>query len=118
MTDFRSLNCWVKGHELTLQISEITKRFPPAERFGMTLQLRKTATNIPVNLAYSCGSDIDQDSIRSVHVAARNCSELEYQLILAKGLNFINDEESERLTKDIVAIRKMIFGYLRNLRVQ
>ena len=39
-----------KSHELVLKIYEITNRFPKEELYGLSLQMRRAAYSIPMNL--------------------------------------------------------------------
>ncbi len=51
MKDFRKLNVWEKAHHFSLQVYRITKNFPSDQRFGLTVQLRWAAADLPTNIA-------------------------------------------------------------------
>ncbi len=55
MKDFTKLRVWQESHKLTLQIYVITKKFPSDELYGLTSQLRRSASSIGSNLAEGCG---------------------------------------------------------------
>ena len=55
MKDFTKLRLWQEAHKLTLQIYVITKKFPSDELYGLTSQLRRSASSIGSNLAEGCG---------------------------------------------------------------
>jgi four helix bundle protein len=57
MRDFRELKVWKKAHHFTLQVYRITKNFPSDERFGLTVQLRRAAASIPMNIAEAMVSE-------------------------------------------------------------
>ena len=57
MRDFRKLKVWKKAHHFTLQVCRITKNFPSDERFGLTVQLRRAAASIPMNIAEAMVSE-------------------------------------------------------------
>lgn len=44
MKDFRTLDVWTKSHQLALTVYKVTEPFPPAERYGITSQMRRAAT--------------------------------------------------------------------------
>jgi four helix bundle protein len=117
MTDFRNLNVWKKSHDLAVLVYQVTDKFPPSERFGLKLTMRRTSTQISLSIAYSCGSDIDQDAIRAVKNAARVCSEFENLVLLARSLGYYGESVEANLVKEVVDVRKMIFGYLKTLNV-
>ena len=41
MSDFRNLEIWKRGIELTKEIYEITKGFPKFEKFGLSSQIQR-----------------------------------------------------------------------------
>jgi len=55
MQNFRNLSVWEKAHHFTLQVYQITERFPRTEMFGLTSQLRRASSSIAINLAEGCG---------------------------------------------------------------
>ena len=92
MRDFRELKVWEKAHRLTLQVYRITKNFPSDEQFGLTVQLRRAAASVPTNIAEGCGRDSERELARFMSIAGGSASEVEYQLLLACDLNYIQDE--------------------------
>jgi four helix bundle protein len=51
------------------EIYHHTKAFPEEERYGLTLQLRKSSVSLPANMAESYGRKSTQDYIRSLRIA-------------------------------------------------
>jgi four helix bundle protein len=116
MRDFRSLQVWEKAHRLTVDIYQATKSFPADERFGLTSQARRSAASIPTNIAEGCGREGEKELARFLTIAAGSASELEYQLLLARDLGFLDRELSDTLCAQVAEIRQMIAGLLRKLR--
>lgn len=48
--DFRDLNVWNIGMDITVEIYQFTKDFPEYELYGITSQMRKAAVSIPSNI--------------------------------------------------------------------
>ena len=111
MRKFQELSIWQKSHSLCLEIYMITSKFPKDELYGLTSQMRRSASSIPTNVAEGCGRSTDADFKRFLTMAAGSSSELEYQLILAKDLRFLNDEQFISLSKNVIEIRKMIYSF-------
>lgn len=44
MRNFKDLEVWSEGHKMTLSIYNLTRRFPEEERFGLTSQMRRSAS--------------------------------------------------------------------------
>jgi len=108
MRDFRKLKVWEKAHHFTLQIYRITKNFPSDERFGLTVQLRRAAASVPTNIAEGCGRDSERELARFMSIAAGSASEVEYQLLLACDLNYIQDETHRELNQEVNEIKRIL----------
>ena len=48
---FQDVEVWRKAHAWVLQVYAFSSKFPAAERFGLTSQLRKAAVSVPANFA-------------------------------------------------------------------
>lgn len=46
MSDYTKLAVWQKAHGLTLAVYTATQIFPKTEMFGLTSQMRRSATSI------------------------------------------------------------------------
>jgi four helix bundle protein len=111
MKDFRELKVWHKAHSLALAVYRGTKNFPQDERFGLTAQMRRAAVSIPSNIAEGCGRATDRDLARFCTIAAGSATELKYQLLLAKDLGFLKDDEHNALVDMASEVTKMIHKY-------
>ncbi|MEA5138733.1 four helix bundle protein [Arcicella rigui] len=111
MRDFKKLQVWQKSHLLTLEIYKTTSLFPKDELYGLVSQMRRSSSSIPTNIAEGCGRESNIDFNRFLTIAKGSASELEYQLLLAKDLNYIDSVVFLSLNKKINEIRKMIYGY-------
>ena len=47
MQNYKDLKVWEKSHLFTLKIYNVTKSFPREEMFGLTNQVRRSASSIP-----------------------------------------------------------------------
>ena len=117
MKDFRKLTVWEKSHFFTLQVYKITKHFPFDERFGLTVQLRKAAASVPTNIAEGCGRDSQRELARFMSIAAGSASEVEYQLLLACDLHYI-DETYRELHQQINELKKMLNSFIKKLKAK
>jgi len=57
MRNYRDLQVWEKAHKLTLAIYQGTCDFPRDQRFGLTIQIRRSSASIPANLLRVVGVD-------------------------------------------------------------
>ena len=115
MQDFHSLLIWQKGHELTLKVYEASKSFPKEEMFALTSQVRRAAYSIPTNIAEGCGRKTNADFSHFLQMSIGSSSELEYEILLAKDLNYISEDSYNQLSSDVVELRKMIIRFQKKL---
>jgi four helix bundle protein len=115
MRNFYELVIWQKSHQLTLKIYITTHLFPKEEMFGLTSQMRRSSSSIPTNIAEGCGRNSNLQLKYFFTVATGSCSELEYQLLLSKDLNYIDIKTYDELSKNVIEIRKMISAFIKKL---
>ncbi len=115
MRVFQELKIWQRSHEFTLRIYESTKTFPKEELYGLTSQMRRSASSIPTNIAEGCGKNSNPDFARFINIAMGSAAELEYQLILSKDLQYISERDFDSLYNELVEIRRMINTFIRKL---
>lgn len=118
MQDFRQLKVWEKAHQLTLAVYNASRTFPKEERYGMTSQARRSAASTAANIAEGCGRSKSGDFARFLEIAAGSVSELEYHLLLARDLDYIDGSVHERLSADAAEIIRMLGSLTRKVRAQ
>lgn len=116
MRDFRELKVWWKGHRLTLDVYEATVGFPREETYGLTAQLRRSCASIPANLAEGCGRSSDAELARFMQIAMGSASELEYHLILAHDLGFLDAQNHQQLSEKAKEVKRMLSTFINKLR--
>ena len=72
--------------------------------------------SIPTNIAEGCGRNTDADFARCPQMAMGSASETEYQLILARDLEFLSKNLYEQLHHDVEEIKRMLASLLKTLR--
>ncbi len=116
MRDFRDLKVWEKAHNLTLAVYRATKPFPSEERFGLTSQMRRSGASIPANIAEGCGRSGDAELARFMQISMGSASELEYHVLLARDLGFLDAGDFKQLTEDVTEVKKMLAAFIGRLR--
>jgi four helix bundle protein len=116
MQDFHKLKVWEKAHSVTLEIYAMTKRFPKEEIYGLTSQLRRSAASVPTNIAEGCGRGTQKELAQFLQVAMGSASEVEYLLILAKDLHYLEQMPYNHFSENIIEIKKMISSLIHKLK--
>lgn len=101
---------------MTLEIYKATEKFPREEIYGLTSQIRRSCYSIPANIAEGCGKDGDADFARYLQIARGSASELEYHLLLAKDLGFLDVDEHQQLSKEANELKQMLTNFIKKLK--
>lgn len=116
MRDFRRLEVWRWSHALTLDVYGHTRRFPRQEQYGLVAQLRRAMISIPSNLAEGCGHRSEREIARFFQMARASASEVEYQLLLARDLEYFDEPTWRELAERLNSIKRMLAALLRKVR--
>jgi len=116
MQDFKKLTVWQKAHNLTLAVYKITAGFPKDELYGLISQIRRACSSIPANIVEGCGREGNVEFGRFLQIAMGSAYELEYHLILARDLNYLNAKDHENLNSQLSEIRKMLIAFKAKLK--
>ena len=110
MNNFRELIVWQKSVDLVIRIYETISHFPESERFNLTSQMQRAGVSIPSNIAEGAGRKSALVFKNHLSIALGSSYELETPLVISKRLNYINEENYDRLLKDITEIQRMVHG--------
>jgi four helix bundle protein len=116
MQDFKKLTIWQKAHSMTIAVYQATEAFPMLEQYGLTSQIRRACVSIPANIAEGCGRDGSIEFGRFLQIAMGSVYELEYLIILARDLKYINGQDFEVLNNQLSEIRKMLIAFKPKLK--
>jgi len=116
MKDFRNLLVWRKSHELTLKIYKATGKYPSHEVYGLTSQVRRAVSSIPTNIAEGCGKSTDSEFARFLGFSMASASEVEYQLLLAHDLNYMDDAEYKTMNESVIEIKRMLTTLIKTVQ--
>jgi four helix bundle protein len=112
MKNFKELIIWQKGIQLVKQAYQLTKQFPPEEKFGMVSQMTRAAISIPANIAEGSSRNSDKDYARFLQLALGSAFELQTYLVISKDLNWSKEEDINEveilLEEEIKMIHKFI----------
>ncbi len=116
MKSFRDLLVWQKAHEITVGVYRITKEFPRDELYGLTAQIRRSASSVGANIAEGCGREGGNAEFeRFLQIAMGSTSELEYHILLARDLALIDGKCHENLNCSVIEIKKMLSSLIRKV---
>ena len=107
---FRDLEVWQYAMQLVVIVYKASDRFPSAERFGLTSQVRRAVVSIPSNIAEGHARRSDGVYLNHVKIALGSQAELGTQIELALRLGFLDAGTTESLLGDVDRVRRMLHG--------
>jgi four helix bundle protein len=112
---YKQLTVWEKAVDLSLLVYRLTERFPNAEMYGLTSQMRRCAVSIPSNIAEGSQRHSDKDFIRFLAISKGSLAELETQSIIANKLHYLANNDYEDVNRCATEVGKMLSGLIKKL---
>ena len=109
------LEVFNKSHQFTLHVYRVTEKFPPVEKFGLVSQMRRAAVSLCTNLMEGSHRLNRAEYRQFTGIAKGSAGELKYQLMLAKDLGYLTEEEYNRLKFELEEISRMLNGLIKAL---
>jgi four helix bundle protein len=111
-------NLRVTGEARTLAVAvyRATSRFPAAERFGLTSQMRRAAVSVGSNIAEGCGRFGNRELVHFLQIALGSVSELEFQAQIAIDLEFLPEGGDAQLIDQISDVKRMLARLIKSHR--
>ncbi len=113
---FQDLNAWKRGHELVLEIYELTKYFPKEEKYGLSGQLRRASVSVTSNIAEGFSRTFYKEKRRFYSIALGSLTEIQNQLIIAKDIGYIDEIKHDILLPETVVIHKLLNGLIKSCK--
>jgi len=108
---FKDLLMWQKAHVFVLLVYKTSEMFPKSEQFGLTSQFRRAAVSIAANIAEGYRREGKADKLRFYNMAQTSLEECRYYIILAKDLNYIDNDKENELAFGIEDTSKSLTSY-------
>ena len=116
MGSYKDLKVYEKSYAAALGIYGLTAKMPMEERYGLTGQMRRAATGIPLTIAEGYGKrEGIKELQRYLRMALGSCTEMKVLLNFAKDLGYITPGEYEEQRAAYEEIGKMVNGLLKSL---
>lgn len=93
----KKLDVWNKSIELVTEIYRTTKSFSKEEIFGLSSQLRRASVSVISNIAEGSVRKSSLERKRFYEISRSSLVEIDAQLEVAQKLNYLNQEQIEKL---------------------
>jgi four helix bundle protein len=109
---YRDLVVWKKSMTFVLDIYRCTQAFPKIETYGLTSQLRRAAVSVPSNIAEGQARRSTGEFKQFLGNARGSLREVETQILIARDLGYLEQNQSETLLGAASEIGRMLNGLL------
>src|SRR5437879_5399056 len=110
----KDLRVYKLAYELAMQIFELTKSFPPEEKYALTSQTRRSSRSICLNLREAWAKRrYEAHLVSKITDCDGENSETDSALDFAKDCGYISVNEHKHLTARCAEIGRMLNGMIK-----
>ena len=113
---FEILQIWQKAFDLSDEIHHLSLTFPKIEMFSLSLQIKKAADSVVLNICEGSTGLSNIEFARFLTIALRSAIEVVGCLMMAKKRNYINESDYTRLYEQYDHLCKMITKFRDSLK--
>jgi four helix bundle protein len=110
---FEQLEVWQRAHAWVIAIYRMTRSFPDDERFGITSQLRRAASSVPLNIVEGFHRSGIRDKLKYYNTAYASLQEARYALILSHDLGYA---DTAGLQDEAENVARLLHGLIASTR--
>jgi four helix bundle protein len=112
---YRDLIVWKKSMALVLNVYRCTQAFPKIETYGLTSQLRRAVVSVPSNIAEGQARLSTGEFKHFLGNARGSLAEVETQILIARGLDYLDQNLSDDLLTATAEIGRILNGLIASL---
>lgn len=107
----------IKSYAFAIRIVKVFKYLSEEKKeFILSKQLLRCGTSIGANIEEAIGGQSDKDFYAKLTISYKEARETHYWIRLLKDTDFLSEEQSESLLKDVTELLKIIGSIQKTLR--
>jgi len=112
-------NLWIYklAEDLEIRVHEITKKFPPEEKYRSIDQLKRSSASASNNIAESYHKRTFKEKDRFLSIAKGEAEETKRNIIKSARKKFISEYEANDISEQYTILLKGINAYIRFLMI-
>ena len=115
---YQDLDVWQVAIVLVEKCYRATASYPRDEVYGLTSQIKRSATSIPANIAEGWGRDQTGQYIQFLRIALGSTRELETHLIIAEKVGMPQPKPEDDPRPDCDRVGRMLRALIRSLEAR
>ena len=114
---YKQLSVYEKSYKTALAVYRMSGGFPKEEQYGLTSQIRRAATSIPLNIAEGYAKKESQIEFkRYLLMALGSSDEMQVLMSFVRDLGYIEDEKYEKAVAQYEEISRMLNGMISRIK--
>ena len=109
-----SLIAWQRADDLFIALHQLSRRFPPIERFELASQMRRSAFSVAVNIVEGFGRKAGRERLHYLQIASASLAEVGYCLHVAQRLEYVTPQVYERLELQVRQVAAPLRGLMKS----
>jgi four helix bundle protein len=118
ISSYRDLKVWQDAMALAETCYLLTRKFPKDELFGLTSQIRRSATSVAANISEGHGREHTRSFIQGLRIAQGSLKEVETHLLISQRVGIVTDVDVSAPLKLASDIGKMLRSLIRTLQAK
>lgn len=114
--EFTDLVAWQKSVDLTEAIYRLSLSFPTTEQYGLTSQIRRSATSVCANISEGFGRVGVNDKCRFYYYAVASNLETQNHIHVAVRLGYMSAQDSQNLLSLCKESLRLTRGLIRSTK--
>jgi len=111
----RDLIAWQKAMDLAVTVYELTNTFPREELYGLTSQIRRSASSIAANIAEGQGRRLGREFHQFLGNGRGSLLELDTHIELAFRVGYIEEKQYFGLRERMNEVGRILNGLMRSI---
>ena len=111
----KKLDVYQIALKLVKQVYELTKQYPPDERFVLTNQLRRAAISVCSNIAEGSARRSKNEKLRFYEISRSSAVEIDTQIEISLILEYLTKDQIPQLESYLESVFRMLSKMISNL---
>lgn len=112
----KQLDVWKEAVALATNVYKLTEKFPKAEIYGLTSQIRRSTVSVSSNIAEGAARFSTREFAQFLNIAGGSLSELATQIEIASNPGYISDMQKQEIDRKIDSITIKLAGLINCVR--
>jgi four helix bundle protein len=109
---FEDLPIWQLALKVTKEIYDLTNKKEFSKDFSLRDQIRRAIISVSSNIVEGFEKNNNNEFIRFLKIAKGSVGEVRNQLYIALAVNYINEQEFDKINKELEDLANQIGGFI------